>query len=312
MRVLLLFPMKDQQTGLFIEHALKELGLHVVTHDSRTRWKGRIPFLVNKVKPDLVLCNREPGLYKHIQKVKEMKPRPKLVMWNLDKRHRVEDFGPDLLILFNTVDVLYTIALGDILKYKRLCPDTEIKHLQQGIDPSVHHTEILTDNDHEKYHCDIMFAGSFSSVHKGRVELFDYLLKSGLRIKRFGGKNAIFDADHNKACQCAKICLGHNGVAHVAVSMSVRDYKIMGAGGVLLTEWCPGIDEWFTCNDTGRPMCYTYKSKEECVEKIHYILNNYDEAQEIAINAQKEVHTRHRYIDRVRQILDDVFYKTLL
>jgi hypothetical protein len=298
--------MKDRQSGLFIERALKELGASVVTHDIRARWKGRVPLLVRKVNPDLVLCSREYGLYRFIQKVKDRKPMPKLVTWNMDKRHRVEDFGPDLLKLFNTMDVLYTIALGDIPKYKRLCPHVEIKHLQQGVDPLVHHTEILIDRDHEKYDCDIMFAGSFSSVHKGRAELFEYLLKSGYQIKRFGGKSAIYDAEHNKACQCAKICLGHNGVAHVAVSMSVRDYKIMGAGGVLLTEWCPGIEEWFTCKDTGMPMCYTYKSKEECMEKIHYILNNYDEAKEIALNAQKEVHTRHRYIDRIGQILNDI------
>jgi spore maturation protein CgeB len=87
--------------------------------------------------------------------------------------------------------------------------------------------------------------------------------------------------------------------------MSVRDYKIMGAGGVLLTGWCPGLEEWFSCRGTGERMCFTYKSKEECVEKIEFILDNYEKSVAIAKNAQKEVHIRHRYVDRVRQILKD-------
>ena len=54
------------------------------------------------------------------------------------------------------------------------------------------------------------------------------------------------------------------------------------------------------------PMCYTFKTEGECVEKIQYILGHYDEAKERAAHAQNEVHTRHRYIDRIRQIVDDV------
>jgi hypothetical protein len=306
MKALLLFPMQDKQSGLFIKRALEQLCVSVVSHDSRARLKARVPALVKKHKPDFILCNREHGLYKHIVNVRSMSPRPKLILWNLDKRQKIEDFGPDLLKLFNVMDTLYTVALGDIPQYERLCPNTEIKHLQQGIDPLVHRTEILTDIDHVKYDCEVMFAGSFSSAHRGRVELFEYLSKSEYQIKHYHGKTAVFDAEHNKACQCAKVCLGHNGVAHLAVSMSVRDYKIMGAGGVLLTQWCPGIEKWFTCSDTGVPMCYTFKSKEECVEKIRYILAHYDEAKERAAHAQREVHARHRYIDRVQLILKDV------
>jgi hypothetical protein len=298
--------MRDKQSGLFIRRALEQLGVSVVTHDSRARLKSRIPSLTRKHKPDFILCNREHGLFKHIEKVRRMKSRPKLILWNLDKRQNVDDFGPDLLKLFNAMDTLYTVALGDVPQYERLCPNVEIKHLQQGIDPLVHRTEVLTEWDHEKYDCEVMFAGSFSSVHRGRVELFEYLSKSEYQIRRYHGKTAVFDAEHNKACQCAKICLGHNGVAHLAVSMSVRDYKIMGAGGVLLTQWCPGIEEWFTCRDTGKPMCYTFKSEADCVEKIRYILGHYEEAKERASLAQREVHTMHRYIDRVQIILDDI------
>ena len=298
--------MKDRQTGLFIQRALEQLGVSVVTHDSRAGLKSRIPALVKKHEPDFVLCNREHGLFKHMAKVREMKPRPRLILWNFDKRKCLEEFGTDLLNLFKTMDILYTIALGEIPQYKRLCPDTEIKHLQQGIDPSVHRTETLADSDREKYDCDVMFAGSITSVHRGRVELFDYLHKTEYTINHYHGKTAIFDGEHNKACQCAKICLGHNGWPYHEVSMSVRDYKIMGAGGVLLTQWCPGIDEWFTCKDTGLPMCYTFKTKEECVEKIQYILAHYGEAKERAAHAQSEVHARHRYIDRVQRIVDDV------
>ena len=236
MKVLLLFPMRDRQTGLFIQRAMKQLGVAVITHDSRTGLKARIPALVRKHKPDFLLCNREHGLYKYMKKVRDMKPRPRLILWNFDKRQRLEEFGLDLLNLFKTMDTLYTVALGEVPQYRRLCPDTVIKHLQQGIDPLVHRTEVLTNSDHEKYDCDLMFAGSITSVHSGRIKLFDFLSKTGYQIKHYSGKMAVFDAEHNKACKCAKICLGHNGWPYHEVSMSVRDYKIMGAGGVLVTQ----------------------------------------------------------------------------
>ena len=309
MKVLLLFPQKDRQTGLFLVRALDEVGFKVKTIDSRSPMRWRIPLVSKIFRPDLILCNREKGIYRQLYKVRNSTSRPKMICWNLDKKPSVRDFGDTLLALFGLMDILYTTTLGNIAEYRELLPHTEVKLLQQGIDPMTHHREQLTREDHKKYDCDVMFAGDLTDrAHRGRSELIDYIKNAGYDVKVFGGKNAIFDSEHNKACMCAKICLGHNGpkeMSDMALSMSVRDYKVMGAGGVLLTGWCPGIEDWFTCEDSGKPMCFTYKSKEECVDKIAYILNHYDEASELACNAYDEVHQRHRYVDRVRQIVID-------
>jgi hypothetical protein len=309
MRILLAFPVKDGQTGVFIQRAFQKIGHKVKVVDAKIH-ADKLVTETKRFLPDMVFCSRTIGLLHGIRTIKNFKNRPMLICWNVDKKLQASDFKQGLLDLFAEMDIFYTIALGNVPQYQELFgAKVKVKHLQQGCDPAMHKTETITQEDLNKYTCDAFFAGSTTScggeiVGRQRTNLFDVLNQSGINFKRFGdGKpNRIVDAEHNKACMCAKVSLGHNGWAPVSISMSVRDYKIMGAGGFLLTQYCQDIEKWFKIGKE----CDIYKTPQECVEKIQYYLNHEEERQRIAQNGQKIVYEKHKYIDRMRVVLDDV------
>jgi hypothetical protein len=301
MKVLLVFPQKDRQTGWFIYKAFVQLGCQVEVVDAKTEPQNMLP-KTKGFKPDLIFCSRTPALSEGMNIIRQSYPKIITACWNVDKVNAVKEFGPVLLQLFNSVHLLYTVGKGNIEDYKQKCPNTKVLHLQQGCDPETHRIEKLTAADHVLYDCDAMFAGYIGN-RTGRKALFSYL-GSKIILKLYGKetKNFITDSQHNKACLCSKVVLGHNSWPTIAISMSVRDYKVMGAGGFLLTERCPEIETWFKIGTE----CEVYSTNEEALEKINYYLKNTAQRQKIAQAGHQVVHARHKYIDRIRCVLEDV------
>jgi len=294
--------MEDRQTGLFVKKAFLQLGGDMETLDANTE-PERLREAVASMRPDLMFCSRTPELLDGAKAVKQDFPDVTRMCWNVDKRYRLDLFPEEMIELFGQMDILYTTAKGNIPQYKAILPDVTVRHLQQGCDPEVHRTEELTPEEVEKYKCDIMFAGTYpSKLHHGRDRLFKILIKYyDLRIYGDVQGNRIEDSEQNKANRGAKIVLGHNGWAMLELSMSVRDYKVMGSGGFLLTEHCPGIKDWFSVGSD----CETYFSLDECRKKLDYYLEHPEERARIAATGQRTVHEHHTYVHRMRQVLAD-------
>lgn len=299
--VLLAFPQRDKQTGLFIKRAFERHGWDVNCEIDPKVNAEELMSIAVKIKPDLVFCSRTESLIHGIRYIRNYMSNTITMCWNVDKRDSVTEFGNRMLRLFDSVHVFYTIALGNIPDYARYCSNTSVRLLQQGCDPMTHKSESLTDEDHARYDCDIMFAGSVDKIHKGRQKLIDALLKHKWKVKLYGthGTPRITDSDHNRACQCAKICLGHNGWPNVDLSMSVRDYKIMAAGGCLLTEWCAGINEWFS----GR--CYTYNGIRDCLRQIEILLDDEPLRKALAQHGQRMTREHDTYFARIANVIED-------
>ncbi len=302
MKVLLVFPMKDKQTGLFIKRAFEALQCKVQVVDAKTN-AGKMLAKTEKFKPDMIFCSRTRALCRQMEIIKDKYPNILKMAWNVDKRDHARYFHKQLLKFFSHLDILYTIAAGNITQYKQVLPDAvDIKHLQQGCDPITHKKEQLTKQDHKKYDCDVMFAGRIAG-RRDRTILMKYIRDQGLNLKTYGldRKNYVIDSLQNKANLCSTVVLGHNCWPKISTSMSVRDYKVMASGGFLLTEYCPGIENWFKIGEE----CEIYKTKEECVTKIKYYMAHEEERKKIAEAGYKIVHAKHKYIDRIRQVLDD-------
>ena len=289
--------MADRATGLYIQRAFEELGCYVKTVDAKINPKTAYNVFNSEIF-DLIFCSRTPAILPEIKSIMAETQVP-CICWNVDKRKDIRSFGDTLLGLFNEVDILYTAAKGNIKQYEELCPNTIIKHLPQGADPHFHHKYKLTDEDRERYSCDVMFSGSVSPVHKGRRELLRYL-QTRCNIQVYGclGEDRITGVELAKANQCAKIVLGHSGIP-IEQSSSVRDYITCANGGFLLTEYCEGMERQFT------GMCDWYRNKEECLEKIGYYITHSAERKAIQDVGYKEVHKKHKYLDRIKTVLKD-------
>lgn len=306
LKVLLVFPQRDGQTGVSIKRAFLQQGCEVVVVDAKTEARNMLPEAA-RFKPDLVFCSRTPALARDMEQLVKLHPATITACWNVDVRASAKAFGNDLLQLFRAVHVLYSKPKGLVKEYQSLCPTTLVKTLQQGIDQEVYQKEELSAADQAIYGCEVAFMGRPNKLYQtpagGRIALINHVKKQAFDLKLYGYNTAtIYDSAHNKACVGANIVLGHTGFAHIAQSNSVRDFKVLGAGGFLLTEHVLDSEAFF---EPG-VHCDTYRTKEECVEKIRHYLANPDLRERIATAGHKHVHAHHRYLDRIRTVVEDV------
>ena len=169
--------------------------------------------------------------------------------------------------------------------------------LSEGVAPIWHNKTPYDQVDIEKYDADVSFAGSCLGLHEGRTELLDALEKSPFKYKRW---HEVYNLEHSKMVQISKINIGHSGWPKVRLSMSARDYRIMGAGGFLLTNYVDGMEDWF---EIGK-MCDVYRTPQECIEKIAYYLAHPELRTAIAEYGYRICHAKHKFSDRIRTMLD--------
>lgn len=300
MRVLLLFPMADGQTGPAIKKAFENLGHKVMAIDAKL--KPQIPFLTPIIifKPDLVFCSRTPTLAPRVKRIKDYFPRVKSCMWNTDTRDKLEewrDFG--LFPLIQAVDYYFVPAKKLIPEWKTLNKNTY--WLSQGLQDEVYHKPdrktnfTFSENEHE-----VSFAGSITGYHAWRVDYLDAVIRAGIKLKVHGcmGLPQVYNEEHNKLVAMSKINLGMSGWKNNDSYISVRDYKILGAKGFLLELERPGLFDIFPEGGLA-----TYSNPHDLVQMIETFLKHEEAREKIASVGYEYVHKHCTYTDRIKQAL---------
>lgn len=295
MRALLLFPMKDLQTGSAIKHALKQLGHDVVTVDAKTH--PEYSYNAAKIhKPDLVFCSRTYQLTEEVEKIKKRFPETKVAMWNVDTRTNINEWG-HLFPLIRLVDYYFVVASGLVDEWRELNPNTF--WLPQGLQDEVYDKpRDITIADREKYTCDISFAGSDREQRKPFLNAID---KMGINFKRWGcgGVPRVYNEEHNKMVWFSKINLCCSGWPENGAYTSVRNYKIMGAGGLALELYRDGV---YRIIPLGVFSCY--KNINDLTEGIRYWLDHEKEREKIAERGYRWVHAHATYTHRIKKALE--------
>lgn len=85
-----------------------------------------------------------------------------------------------------------------------------------------------------------------------------------------------------------------------STSLNLRVFDVPAAGGFLLTDYMPGLENLF---EIGREVV-VYRTPEELADKVRYFLRHPDERQEIARRARQRVLRDHTFANRWRQALD--------
>lgn len=84
---------------------------------------------------------------------------------------------------------------------------------------------------------------------------------------------------------------------------NMRMYEVTGLGTCLLTDWKEDINEYFEPDYE----IVTYKSKEEALEKVNYLLNNPEKREKTALNGQRRTLSDHTLKNRIYEINDIIF-----
>ena len=302
-KVLLLFPMADRQTGPAIKYAFEKLGYEVEAVDAK-----RHPLLSYSIacgyKPDLVFCSRTKELTEQVAKIKRRFPLAIICMWNVDMREDINEWR-HLYPLIQLCNYHFVISAGHIRQWRELNRNTF--WLPQGLQNEVYDKpKTITDAERKIYSCDVSFAGGITgSLHGLRVQYLDAIKETGVKMKLWGcdGKPSVRNEEHNKMVSLSKINIACTSpglsVRAKKKGVSVRIYKILGAGGFSFELQREGIHEVFPENILN---CYT--SPGDLAEKVRYWLDHDQKRQQVADAGYRWVHENATYTHRIRMALD--------
>lgn len=326
MNVLLVCPMEDNQSGLYLHDSLIEMGHNVAFFDWRKVLEEKggkalndmLVEAVDELKPDLTLVIKGLGIDAvTIKKMRETHKHP-IVCWIFDVTlggRYVKDV-PQYIEVIKQYDTFYTIDNSAIPELTAL--GVNAKWLSEGCFPRQHKEEIINFMQKKKYGEDIVFLGSIGSIHPNRSAILKRLHDEGFKFKIYGqvyfpdGQDPNWAKDHHTGFEAindyhsmvvnsSKIVLGIDGWPDREKAYSARLYRTLCPGGFYLTTHTKGIEEEFVPGEH----LDTYKDLDELVEKVTYYLMNDEERERIAKAGQELVLKKHQFTNRLQIILDD-------
>jgi hypothetical protein len=248
-------------------------------------------------KPDLVFCSRTKALTGQVIQIKKRFKNTKACMWNTDTRSNINKYA-HLFSLIGNCDYHFVPDTKTILQWREINPNTF--WLPQGLQDEVYDKpKEITTEDKAKYSCDVSFAGGLKhSSHKHRKQYLNVIKQMGVSLKLWGceGNSQVYNETHNKMVSLSKINLCCSAFPGNEKYTSVRNYKVMGAGGFILELYRVGIYDIFPNNTLD-----CYESPSDLVKKIRYWLSNEDERKMIAERAYRWVHENATYTHRIKQ-----------
>lgn len=299
MKVLLLFPQKDGQTGVAIKNGFRELGHIVRVVDAKVE-PGESYDTALEFKPDLVFCSRTKALTEQVEKIK-YKLNPIICMWNVDTRRNINKWER-LFPLIRLCDYYFVVDEGTLPQWRKEL-NKNTYWLPEGLQIESHcRPEIISEEDREKYSCDVCWIGGRKgSNHRLRNEFLDAVEEMGVKFKQWGcrGIPKIWGKEHDKAIYLSKINIACSMCPENGKYCSQRNYIILGGGGFFLELYREGLNEIFP------PDIFDYyTSPENLVEKIKYWLDHEKERKEFAERGYKWVRANATFAHRMKMALD--------
>lgn len=298
MKVLLLFPMADGQTGPAIKYAFEQLGHEVLAVDAKLDFVNSFDATQSGFAPDLVFCSRTYQLTEQVERIKRKFKDAKIACWNVDTRNSIQEWDY-LFPLIKLCDYYFVVATNLIPDWQKINPNTH--WLPQGLQEEVYHKpDRITKSDILKYECDVSFMGACTGYHAWRVPYLEAIDKMGLDFKVWGcrGQPQVYNEEHNLSAYLSKINFTYSGWHKNGKYVSVRNLKILGAEGFLLEYGQNGLYEVMA-----RGTIDSYKNIEELKYKIDYWLAHDKERKEIACTGYEHVQKTCTYRHRIQQAL---------
>jgi spore maturation protein CgeB len=119
-------------------------------------------------------------------------------------------------------------------------------------------------------------------------------------------KPPVFGYEMYKLLSKAKICFNIHGEVAEKCAGNIRLFEATGVGTCLVTDWKENITDLF---EPGKEII-TYKTVEECIEKVKWLLDNPKERERIALAGQQRTLTDHSIANRSRA-MNEIIEKEL-
>jgi hypothetical protein len=158
------------------------------------------------------------------------------------------------------------------------------------------------------------FVGSFTSAHHERTDLLEFLCGAqaidlwGENFNRVPKSSPVLSRYHGKAwgvemfrvLRDSRVAINHHIGIAAEYANNMRLFEATGVGTMLLTDHKVNLEEMFEIDKE----VATYKTREECLEKIRYYLDHDREREAIARAGQRRTLSEHTYARRLAEFLD--------
>lgn len=201
------------------------------------------------------------------------------------------------------------MGVRDICRYFDLCwtstEDALIKYCVEGALP-IYLPEGANPEIHKPYDVkktiDVSFVGQ---CYGSRPEIIQQLKLQGIDVEAYGhgwSNGPLSTEEMVRLYSRTKINLGFGGVAGHKDTYCVkgRDFEIPMSGGLYLTEYHPELEK---CYELEKEIV-TYKDMDDLKNKIHYLLSNPEQADEIRKKGTCRAHNEHTWKMRFGKIFN--------
>lgn len=112
-------------------------------------------------------------------------------------------------------------------------------------------------------------------------------------------KGALFGIEMFELLANANTVLNiHGGVGGAKFAANMRLFEVTGVGSCLVTDWKENLDEFFIPDEE----LVTFKTVDECIEKVKWLRDHPSERDKIARAGQRRTLKDHTYETRVKQL----------
>lgn len=117
-------------------------------------------------------------------------------------------------------------------------------------------------------------------------------------FKQSANPSPLYGIEMFKALSKSKIGFNSHGGVAGDYAANVRLFEVTGVGSCLLTDYKKNINDFFELDKE----VVTYKSADECIEKVNWLFSHPNELKQISIAGQKRTLKDHTYERRAEEL----------
>lgn len=201
-------------------------------------------------------------------------------------------------------DLFYLTGEGELPFYRQ--KGIQARFITGGVDPEYHRR---VEEPEEFYQSEVAFIGRPNTPE--RVE-FIRAIGERFQLKVYGSGwekygiqptlRDVYAPEYQQICGGAKVVLGWNIDNTVELYFSNRTWYTLGCGGVLLTQYSPGLERIF---QRGLHLDW-FTTLEECIDRIEYYLQNPQACEVLREEGFRLAHEKYSFQELAKKILTDI------
>ena len=267
----------------------------------------KLKTILSRYTIDFILVNRDFFTPKQIQFIKTQTKAP-IAFWFTDHIGRLDK----MMFLNAPYDFLF-FKEPFIAKVFQKQFNKNAFYLPEACNPKNHKKIPLSEEDKQKYNCDLTVDGS---LHPSRIRIFQQLKNYDVKIwgyppplwANISGLKPMIQNEFVSGQERCKAYLGskiviNNFYPSEIIGVNGRLFEAGGIGAFQIASWRKGLTQFYEIDNE----IVIFKTIPELKEKINFYLKNDTERQHISEKAYQRTHEEHTFAHRLQLMLDTVF-----